>query len=116
MRMELGPGGIRLQRGTRVPIDGIWDLTVITPLGAHFGRIQLIVRDQDLFCEISGRGSAWLHGEVIGGDLFWMLDTAMGEIEFSASVVGNTMTGEVQVDDFGDITFVGFYAGPSLST
>jgi hypothetical protein len=98
-----------------MPVDGTWNLTISSPVGTQGGTLRLVVRDHDLTGEIDGRDGqlSILGGEVIGSDLFWMVDTATGAVEFSASVVGETMTGEIHVDDFGDITFVGSYAGPA---
>lgn len=96
-----------------MPIDGMWDLTISTPMGAQGGTLRLIVQDQHLAGELGSRdGKLTIRdGEVIGSDLFWTIDATTGPIEFSASVVEDTMTGEIQLGDFGDITFTGTYIG-----
>lgn len=86
-------------------------MTISTPLGAQGATLRLAVHDHDLAVEVAGNDSerSFSDGEIVGGDLFWAIDAKMGVIEFSATVDGDTMTGEIKLGDFTDITFVGNY-------
>lgn len=98
----------------KVPIDGVWDLTISTPVGSLGGMLRLTLREGALTGEIRGRDDArcLLGGEVIGSDVFWTVDSATEAIEFSGSVDGGIITGEIRIGDLTDATFIAAYVGP----
>jgi hypothetical protein len=92
--------------------DGTWNTTMNTPMGAQNATIVLTTDGGTLTGKLSGpQGEIELEEGTVDGDaLTWKanITTPMAmTLEFSATVDGDTMSGDVKLGAFGNATFSG---------
>ena len=92
--------------------DGTWNTTMNTPMGAQNGTLTLATDGGTLTGKLSGpQGEIELtDGTVDGERLTWKasLTSPMAmTLEFSATVNGDEISGEVKLGAFGNATFSG---------
>jgi len=91
--------------------DGIWNVTMNTPMGAQTGTLTLKSNGGTLEGELNGaQGSASIEdGKVDGNALSWSVtaEQLAMKINFSATVDGDTISGEAELGTFGKATFDG---------
>jgi hypothetical protein len=87
-------------------LDGTWKITVNTPMGAQEGKLILKTNGASLTGSQSGpNGSMVLqNGKIDGNKATWTADMTEPmplKLEFSVTVTGDQMSGEVKAGDFG---------------
>jgi len=87
-------------------LDGTWKITVNTPMGVQEGTLTLKTEGTKLTGTQNGpNGSmAIQNGKVDGNKLTWTADMTQPmplKLEFSVTVAGDQMTGEVKAGAFG---------------
>ena len=92
--------------------DGTWNTTMNTPMGAQQGTLTLASDGGSLTGKLSGpQGDIDIEEGTIDGDnLSWKasITTPMAmTLEFSATVSGDEISGNVKLGAFGDATFSG---------
>ena len=92
--------------------DGTWNTTMNTPMGVQKGTMELTTDDATLSGKLSGpQGDIELEeGTVDGDSLTWKasITSPMAmTLEFSATVDGDEMSGDVKLGAFGNATFGG---------
>ena len=92
--------------------DGTWNTTMNTPMGAQQGTLELKTDGSALTGTLSGaQGTIELKDGAADGDsLSWKADitTPMAmTLEFSATVDGDSISGNVKLGAFGTATFSG---------
>ena len=92
--------------------DGNWNTTMNTPMGAQNGTLTLSTEGGALTGKLSGAaGEIEIQDGAIDGDnLSWKADITSPmamTLEFSATVNGDEMTGNVKLGAFGNATFSG---------
>ncbi len=92
--------------------DGTWNTTMNTPMGAQNGTMELTTDGATLSGKLSGpQGDIELEeGTVDGDSLTWKasITSPMAmTLEFSATVDGDEMSGDVKLGAFGNATFSG---------
>ncbi|MCZ6853669.1 MAG: hypothetical protein O7G86_07100 [Gammaproteobacteria bacterium] len=92
--------------------DGTWNTTMNTPMGAQNGTMTLSTDGGTLTGTLkSPQGEIELNdGTVDGDNLTWKADITSPmamTLEFSATVDGDSMSGNVKLGAFGDATFTG---------
>ena len=92
--------------------DGTWNTTMNTPMGAQNGTMELKTDGASLSGTLtSPQGTIELEDGTVDGDaLTWKADitTPMAmTLEFSATVDGDSMSGDVKLGAFGNATFTG---------
>ncbi len=92
--------------------DGTWNTTMNTPMGAQNGTMELTTDGATLSGKLSGpQGDIELEeGTVDGDSLSWKasITSPMAmTLEFSATVDGDEMSGDVKLGAFGNATFSG---------
>ncbi len=92
--------------------DGTWNTTMNTPMGAQNGTMELTTDGATLSGKLSGpQGDIELEeGTVDGESLTWKasITSPMAmTLEFSATVDGDEMSGDVKLGAFGNATFSG---------
>ena len=93
-------------------ITGIWKITVNTPMGDQQSTLDLTVDGTTLRgTQKSAFGVSELTGGVVkGSDATWnttMTSPFTMDLEFSATFVGDTVTGKVKAGMFGESDFSG---------
>lgn len=93
-------------------VDGTWNITMQTPLGARTGTITLSTASGGLTGTMSGEAGATeiADGAVDGNTASWkadITDPMALTLEFSATVDGDTMTGSVKLGMFGNAPLTG---------
>jgi hypothetical protein len=91
--------------------DGTWNVTMNTPMGAQAGTLTLKSNGGSLEGELNGaQGAAAIEdGKIDGNTLSWAVTAqqlAM-KINFTATVEGDTISGEAELGTFGKATFEG---------
>lgn len=90
-----------------VDINGVWELTMQTPQGDMTADATFVQDKEAIKFSMPGPQGMEMKGEgtVKGQDLDWtvIVSTQMGEfvLVFKGKVDGETMSGEVQMGDFG---------------
>ncbi len=93
-------------------VAGIWNITTNTPMGAQKGTLTLDVNGDELTGTMSGaQGSMELeNGKVDGNSVSWSAKISQPmpmTLEFSGSVDGDSISGNVKLGAFGNATFSG---------
>ena len=86
--------------------DGTWNTTMNTPMWAQNGTMELTTDGGSLSCKLSGpQGEIELEeGTVDGDSLTWKASITAPmamTLEFSATVDGDEMSGDVKLGAFG---------------
>ncbi|MDP6374958.1 MAG: hypothetical protein QF921_05005 [Pseudomonadales bacterium] len=92
--------------------DGTWNTTMNTPMGAQNGTLTLQIDGGTLTGTLSGpQGEMELSdGTADGDNLSWKADITSPmamTLEFSATVSGDEISGDVKLGAFGNATFTG---------
>ncbi len=92
--------------------DGNWNTTMNTPMGAQNGTMTLSTDGGALTGKlVSPQGEIELTDGTVDGDtLTWKADITSPmamTLEFTATVDGDSMSGNVKLGAFGDATFTG---------
>ena len=92
--------------------DGVWNTTMNTPMGAQKATLTLATDGASLTGSMSGpQGSIDLKDGAVDGDsLSWKADITQPmamTLEFSATVSGDEISGNVQLGAFGTASFSG---------
>lgn len=92
--------------------DGTWNTTMNTPMGVQKGTMELTTDGATLSGKLSGpQGDIELEeGAVDGDSLTWKasITSPMAmTLEFTATVDGDEMSGDVKLGAFGNATFSG---------
>ncbi len=92
--------------------DGNWNTTMNTPMGAQNGTMTLSTDGGTLTGKlVSPQGEIELTDGTVDGDtLTWKADITSPmamTLEFTATVDGDSMSGNVKLGAFGDATFTG---------
>ena len=92
--------------------DGTWNTTMNTPMGAQNGTLTLATDGGTLTGKLSGpQGEIELQDGAVDGDkLSWKANITSPmamTLEFSATVAGDEMKGDVKLGAFGNATFTG---------
>lgn len=92
--------------------DGTWNTVMNTPMGAQNGTMTLTTDGGTLTGKLSGpQGDIELADGTVDGDaLAWKADITSPmamTLEFSATVDGDAMSGDVKLGAFGNATFTG---------
>lgn len=93
-------------------VDGIWNTTMNTPMGAQQGTLTLVTSGGDLTGKMAGpQGEIEIdEGRVDGDTATWKarLTSPMPmTLEFEAQVEGDNIKGNVKLGAFGNATFSG---------
>ena len=93
-------------------VDGTWSVTTNTPMGPQQGTLTLAADGDKLTGNVSGaQGSLDIHsGAVDGNDVSWKVEMTSPmamTLEFSGTVDGDSISGNVKLGAFGDATFEG---------
>lgn len=92
--------------------DGVWNTTMNTPMGAQKATLTLATDGGSLTGSMSGpQGSIDLKDGAVDGDsLSWKADITQPmamTLEFSATLSGDEISGNVQLGAFGTASFSG---------
>ncbi len=92
--------------------DGVFNVTLNSPMGAQDATLTLVSDGDSLSGKIDGpQGTQEFSGGAIDGDaLSWSIDMTQPmpmKLEFSASVAGDDISGDVKLGAFGNATFSG---------
>jgi hypothetical protein len=89
-----------------VSADGTWNTTIDSPMGSQTGTLELQTDAGSLSGSITGpQGSMeFSGGTVTGNDLSWSVEMTQPmplTLEFTATVDGDSMVGQVKLGSFG---------------
>ena len=92
--------------------DGTWNTTMNTPMGAQQGTLELATDGGTLTGKLGGpQGEIEIQeGTVDGDNLSWKADITSPmamTLEFTATVSGDEISGDVKLGSFGNATFTG---------
>jgi hypothetical protein len=92
--------------------DGTWNTTMNTPMGAQNGTLTLATDGNTLTGKLSSpQGEIDLEDGTVDGDaLSWKANITSPmamTLEFSATVSGDEISGDVKLGAFGNATFSG---------
>jgi len=87
-------------------VDGTWKITVNSPMGVQEGKLTLKTSGTTLTGSQSGQNGSMAiqNGKVDGNKLTWTADMTQPmamKLEFSVTVAGDQMSGEVKAGAFG---------------
>ena len=93
-------------------IDGTWNITLQSPMGSQEGTLTLATAGDTLTGTLSGPQGAMdiEDGQVGDGSYSWKVNITSPmaiTIESTATVDGDTITGESKLGAFGTATFTG---------
>ena len=86
--------------------DGTWNTTIDSPMGSQDGTLELKTDAESLSGSINGpQGSMeFSGGSVKGNELAWNVEMTQPmamNLEFTATVDGDNLTGQVKLGSFG---------------
>jgi hypothetical protein len=92
--------------------DGTWNITIDTPMGQKEAQLALAADGGKLTGTQSADGNSGeiMEGSVSGSDVSWKIDIVDPmpmTLEFSGTVEGDTMSGDVRAGAFGSFPFTG---------
>jgi hypothetical protein len=91
--------------------DGNWKITINTPMGAQEVTAEIKTSGDTFTGKTSGRmGDSEVSGKVDGDTLTWSANITQPmpmTLEFSATVSGDSMTGNVKLGAFGNAPLSG---------
>mgnify|MGYP001191959202 FL=1 len=92
--------------------DGSWDCTINSPMGAQQAMLTLVTEGSTLSGTMAGaQGTQEFAGGTVDGDnLEWevqMTSPMPMTLEISATVAGDTISGNVKLGAFGNASFEG---------
>jgi len=91
--------------------DGNWKITINTPMGAQEVTAEIKTSGDTFTGKTSGRmGDSEVSGKVDGDTLTWSANITQPmpmTLEFSATVAGDAMTGNVKLGAFGNAPLSG---------
>jgi len=92
--------------------DGTWNTTMNTPMGAQQGTLELTADGGTLTGKLGGpQGEIEIQDGTVDGDsLAWKADITSPmamTLEFTATVSGDEISGDVKLGSFGNATFTG---------
>ncbi|MEJ2090158.1 MAG: hypothetical protein P8Y69_17195 [Gammaproteobacteria bacterium] len=101
-----------LEGRERKSADGTWNTTMNTPMGAQNGTLTLATDGNTLTGKLSSpQGEIDLEDGTVDGDaLSWKANITSPmamTLEFSATVSGDEISGDVKLGAFGNATFSG---------
>jgi len=94
-------------------VDGTYDITVDTPMGAQSMKLTLSTDGDTLSGKVDSPmgASEFSGGSVSGDDISWQMEISspMGKmnLEYKGKVTGDDIAGEVKAGDFGSSPFKG---------
>lgn len=93
-------------------VDGKWNLTINTPMGAQTSTLELSTSDGALSGTQTGaQGSQAIENATANGDeVGWSIDIVVPmpmTLTFKGKVEGDSLSGTVTLGAFGDSTFMG---------
>ena len=97
-------------------VDGVWETVMNTPMGAQKATATLATDGDKLTGTLSGaQGTAELQdGKADGNNVSWSMDLTQPmpmKLEFTATVEGDDISGNVKLGAFGNASFKGTRAG-----
>lgn len=92
--------------------DGSWSVTINSPMGAQQATLKLVTNGNELSGTMEGpQGSQEFDGGTVdGNNLTWtvkMTSPMPMELETTATVDGDSISGNVKLGAFGEATFSG---------
>jgi hypothetical protein len=92
--------------------DGTWNMTMNTPMGERKGTLTLKANGDALEGKMEGPEGAQPieEGKIDGSSLSWIINMTQPmamKLEFSATLDGDAISGEVGLGAFGKATFAG---------
>ena len=99
-------------------VDGVWKVLLATRMGEREATFDLRTSGEDLSGSLDlGLGVAEItDGKVRGGTLTWKAIVRMGPAAFTATVDGDRIAGQAEVDGGGTLTFHGGREGVDLAS
>jgi hypothetical protein len=93
-------------------VDGTWEITVQTPIGAQQSTLELETDGSSLTGTQTGQGatSEIYDGRVSGNDASWRTDIKVPfpmSLEITATIEGDSITGSAKAGSFGSSPFSG---------
>ena len=97
-------------------VDGVWTLTMNTPMGKQEAKLSLATAGDQFTGNLSSpMGSAEVQeGKVSGDAATWKCSLKQpmpATLEFTAKFSGDSLTGEVKLGMFGKSSFTGVRGG-----
>ena len=93
-------------------IDGNWEITINSPMGAQKAKLELTAKDGALTGTQQAQGSSQpvANGKLDGSNVSWSANITSPlpmTLEFSGNVEGDTIKGSVKAGAFGSFPFSG---------
>ncbi len=93
-------------------IDGNWEITINSPMGAQKAKLELTAKDGALTGTQQAQGSSQpvANGKIDGSNVSWSANITSPlpmTLEFSGNVEGDTIKGSVKAGAFGSFPFSG---------
>jgi hypothetical protein len=93
-------------------VDGTWNLTMETPMGERTATLEVTSAGGALSGKQSAEGNSTdiFDGTVNGNDVAWKVSITSPmpmTLEYTGSVAGDAMTGQMQIGVFGSFPFSG---------
>jgi hypothetical protein len=99
-------------RETGMAIDGKWEITINSPMGAQKAKLELTASGNSLTGTQHAQGASQpvANGKVDGNNVSWSANITSPMpmmLEFSGSVDGDSLKGSVKAGAFGSFPFTG---------
>jgi hypothetical protein len=106
------PLDARLKQENSMAIDGNWEITINSPMGAQKAKLELAVQDGVLTGtqHAQDKSQPLANGKADGNALSWSANITSPmpmTLEFSGNVDGDAITGSVKAGAFGSFPFAG---------